>query len=52
MTFEWFFIKICSLRILEGTKADAKRVSTTAGDGNLVIWDLTSLADKINDLKL
>lgn len=44
--------QICGIRILEGNKAGARRVSTTAGDGNLVIWDLSSLADKINDLKL
>lgn len=44
--------QICSMRIYSGTKDGATAVSTSAGDGNLVIWDLQTLAAKFNDLKL
>jgi len=44
--------QICSLRILDGSKEGATRISTTAGDGVLVLWDLQTLSAKIQDLKL
>ena len=40
------------MRIMVGSRADASVLSTTAGDGNLVVWDLNNLANKIKDLKL
>merc|ERR1719391_895927 len=44
--------QICSLRIMNGNKEGATRISTTAGDGVLVLWDLQTLSAKIQDLKL
>eukprot|EP00088_Acartia_fossae_P014439 TRINITY_DN1772_c0_g1_i2.p1 TRINITY_DN1772_c0_g1~~TRINITY_DN1772_c0_g1_i2.p1 ORF type:complete len:379 (+),score=104.26 TRINITY_DN1772_c0_g1_i2:191-1327(+) len=46
--------QINSMRILEGNKVEARRVSTTAGDGALVIWNLASgaLAVKLTALKI
>jgi len=43
--------QICTMRIVQGSKEEAHSISTTAGDGNLVIWDLNSLAIKFKDLK-
>jgi len=44
--------QINSMRIMEGNKMDAKRVSTTAGDGALVIWNLDLLSSKLSGLKI
>jgi len=44
--------QICSLRIVAGNKQGASVISTTAGDGNLVVWNLDNLGAKFKDLKL
>lgn len=44
--------QISELRIHSGNKGDVATVSTCAGDGKLVIWDIKSLASKMNNLKI
>jgi len=44
--------QISELRIHSGAKGDVGTISTVAGDGKLVIWDLNSLANKIKNLKI
>lgn len=44
--------QINSMRVMEGNKLDAKSVSTTAGDGALVIWNLDVLSSKLSGLKI
>jgi len=44
--------QICSMRIVRGNKEAANSISTTAGDGNLVMWDLQKLSAKMKDLKI
>ena len=40
------------MRIKQGTKSGADTLSTVAGDGKLVIWELKTLASKLNSLKI
>jgi len=44
--------QVCSMRIISGDKLAADSVSTTAGDGVLVVWDFNTLSNKIKDLKV
>ncbi len=44
--------QISCIKIMAGDKNRADKVSTTAGDGKLVIWDLRSLEKQIKGLKL
>lgn len=44
--------QISEMRIYSGNKATCNIISTTAGDGKLVLWDLKSLSSKLNDLKI
>jgi actin related protein 2/3 complex subunit 1A/1B len=43
--------QISCINIMVGDKERADRVSTTAGDGKLVIWDLRSLEKQLKGLK-
>lgn len=43
---------ITSLFLYEGTKADATKFSTSGLDGQLVIWDLKTLENSIQGLKI
>jgi len=44
--------QIQSMRILDGDKNEATSVSTTAGDGALVIWNLNSLSSILENLNI
>lgn len=44
--------QICCIQIQKGDKNRADRVSTTGGDGKMIIWDLRTLERKIQGLKL
>lgn len=45
--------QICELRVVSSAAGgQVEQVSSCAGDGNIVIWDLNDLADRINDLAL
>merc|ERR1719250_490241 len=44
--------QISELRIHSGTKGSVSTISTCAGDGKLVIWDIKTLANKMNNLKI
>ena len=44
--------QISELRIHEGAKGGVSTISTVAGDGKLVIWDIASLASKLANLTL
>jgi len=44
--------QISELRIHSGTKGSVNTISTCAGDGKLVIWDIKSLASKMSNLKI
>jgi len=44
--------QISELRIHSGNKGSVNTISTCAGDGKLVIWDIKSLASKMNNLKI
>ena len=41
-----------TIKIMAGDKNRADKVSTTAGDGKLVVWDLRSLEKQLKGLKL
>ena len=44
---------LCStIKIMAGDKNRADKLSTTAGDGKLVVWDLRSLEKQLKGLKL
>ena len=47
-----YIFQISELRIHEGTKGGVSTISTVAGDGKLVIWDISSLASKLANLTL
>ena len=40
------------MRIMDGDKNEATSVSTTAGDGALVIWNLNSLSSILENLNI
>ena len=40
------------MRILSGNKSRADRISTSGGDGKLVVWDLRSIEKQLKGLKL
>jgi len=42
--------QISEMRIHTGAKGSVQAISTVAGDGKLVIWDINSLASKMKDL--
>jgi actin related protein 2/3 complex subunit 1A/1B len=44
--------QVSCIRIQSGNKNHAQKLSTTAGDGKLVIWDLRSLESKMKGLKI
>ncbi len=44
--------QISCIQIQSGDKNKADRISTTGGDGKMVIWDLRSLERTMKDLKL
>lgn len=44
--------QISCIKIMSGDKNKADKLSTTAGDGKLVIWDLRSLEKQLKGLKL
>jgi len=44
--------QVNEMRIKQGSKSGADTVSTVAGDGKLVIWELKTLASKLNSLKI
>jgi hypothetical protein len=44
--------QVYEMRIYAGDKTAASMVSTVAGDGKLVLWDLNTLASKLNALKI
>jgi len=44
--------QVNEMRIKQGTKSGADTLSTVAGDGKLVIWELKTLASKLNSLKI
>merc|ERR1719228_2809907 len=44
--------QISELRIHSGNKGNVTTISTCAGDGKLVIWDIKSLASKMNNLRI
>lgn len=44
--------QISCIQIHSGNKSRADKVSTTAGDGKLVVWDLRSLEKQLKGLKL
>lgn len=43
---------ILQVSIHTGTKADVSKIATTGVDGNLILWDLKSLEQKISELKI
>ena len=47
-----YIFQISELRIHEGAKGGVSTISTVAGDGKLVIWDIASLASKLANLTL
>merc|ERR1711874_191875 len=44
--------QISELRIHEGNKDNVTTISTVAGDGKLVIWNIKTLASKMANLKI
>merc|ERR1712117_592263 len=44
--------QISELRILDGGKDDVNTISSVAGDGKLVIWNIKSLSSKLANLKI
>merc|ERR1712012_312926 len=44
--------QISCIQIQSGDKNSATKISTSAGDGKLVIWDLRSLEQQVKGLKL
>jgi len=44
--------QIYQMRLYSGDKSGASLVSTVAGDGKLVLWDLKTLSTKLNSLKI
>jgi len=44
--------QVYEMRIYAGDKSATSMVSTVAGDGKLVVWDLNTLASKLNSLKI
>lgn len=44
--------QISELRIHDGGKESVSTISTVAGDGKLVIWDIKSLSSKLANLKI
>jgi len=44
--------QISTIKIMAGDKNRADKLSTTAGDGKLVVWDLRSLEKQLKGLKL
>merc|ERR1712111_147404 len=44
--------QISELRIHNGAKESVSTISTVAGDGKLVIWDIKSLSSKLANLKI
>jgi actin related protein 2/3 complex subunit 1A/1B len=42
--------QISELRIHSGTKGNVQTISTVAGDGKLVLWDINTLASKMKNL--
>ena len=45
-------LQISELRIHNGAKESVSTISTVAGDGKLVIWDIKSLSSKLANLKI
>merc|ERR1711872_910286 len=44
--------QISELRIYNGDKEKVDTISTCAGDGKLVLWDIKSLSSKLSNLKI
>ena len=44
--------QISCIRIQNGDKSNASTISTSAGDGKLVVWDLKTLEKQLKGLKL
>ena len=44
--------QISCIRILSGDKNGADKISTSGGDGKVVVWDLRSLEKQIEALKI
>merc|ERR1712001_814746 len=44
--------QISELRIHEGDKNNVSTISTVAGDGKLVLWNIKSLSSKMGNLKI
>merc|ERR1719411_2227220 len=44
--------QISELRIHEGDKDNVSTISTVAGDGKLVLWNIKSLSSKMGNLKI
>jgi len=44
--------QISCIRIQNGDKSSANKISTSAGDGKLVVWDLRTLEKQLKGLKL
>ena len=48
----FYLSQISTIRILNGNKARADKISTSGGDGKLVVWDLRSIEKQLKGLKL
>merc|ERR1712156_456798 len=44
--------QISCIQIQNGDKANANKISTSAGDGKMVVWDLRSLEKTMTGLKI
>jgi hypothetical protein len=44
--------QISCIQIQSGEKSGADKISTSAGDGKMVVWDLRSLEQQVKGLKL
>ena len=47
-----WMVQVNELRVYAGTSGAVQSISSCAGDGKLVIWDLKSLAAKMGNLRL
>jgi hypothetical protein len=46
------YLQVNELRVYAGTGGEVQSISSCAGDGKLVIWDLKSLASRMANLRL
>ena len=47
-----YLLQISCIQIQNGDKANANKISTSAGDGKMVVWDLRSLEKSMTGLKI